>query len=77
MGMRLFVKSRFTSFKYALKGVSCVIKKESNFQLQMIIAIGVIFLGLYLQINQTEWFWIIFAIAIGILMNFPVSSRSS
>ncbi len=45
-----------------MKGIRVAIKEERNIKIQLFVAIGVVVLGLYLGITNTEWVAIIFCI---------------
>jgi len=57
-------KMRFTSFKYAFRGIAYMFKTQHNSWIQSGFAILAIFLGFYLHISLTEWFFILFAIGL-------------
>lgn len=50
------------SFKFALKGIATVYKKEQNFRLQLLIAVVVVFSGIYFHLRSWEWIIIILLI---------------
>ncbi|MDD5527353.1 MAG: diacylglycerol kinase family protein [Patescibacteria group bacterium] len=58
----------FKSFTYAFRGLYKIFREEQNLQVQSIIAIIVIALGLALKIKPLEWCAILISIALVILM---------
>lgn len=56
------------SFTYALKGLKYAFKTQLNFRVHCLAAIVAILLGLILGLNQNEWLWIIFSIALVIIL---------
>ncbi|MDB5204082.1 MAG: diacylglycerol kinase [Candidatus Taylorbacteria bacterium] len=54
----------FFSVKCASKGIKTVLKEEQNFQIEIIIAIFTILLGIFLDINNIEMIMIIISIII-------------
>jgi diacylglycerol kinase (ATP) len=55
MSWRHFLQKRFRSFGFAFKGLYALLKSETNFQIQFLIALGVTAAGFYFQIDQVEW----------------------
>jgi diacylglycerol kinase len=55
------------SFHYSIKGLSKTFRDEPNLKIQSIIAIIVITLGCFLNIEKWEWIMIIFAIGLVII----------
>ncbi len=53
--MKEIIKGRFKSFKYALNGIKTVLKEEKNFQIEIVFAVLVIFLGLFLKVTSIEF----------------------
>lgn len=45
----------FNSFKYAIQGIISGIKKEKNMKIHILIMTIVIIMGLFFNINTTEW----------------------
>src|SRR5688572_29908799 len=61
-------KSSFSqAFKYALRGFGFALK-EPNFKRHLVVAILVIFLGLYLDLSLTDWAIIFLCIGMVICM---------
>ena len=56
------IKKRVLSFKYALNGIWIVAKSETNFKIQITIAIITNVLGIYFNISKIEWIAIIICI---------------
>ena len=54
--------SRWQSLMHALRGLK-VVFKEPNAQIQLVLAVAAIALGVYFQISNTEWIAVCFAIA--------------
>lgn len=57
-------KSRFTSFKFAFKGLGALIKNEHNARIHLIAAIISITTGIILNINAFEWSLLVIVIGI-------------
>lgn len=53
------LRRKVASFGYALKGLRIGFSEESNFQIQLMLAIAAFFLGWYLKISQTEWLFVV------------------
>lgn len=51
-------------FAYAFKGISYTFKTQINFRFHCAAALIVLLSGWYVQLNQTEWLWILAAIAL-------------
>ena len=62
------IKRLFKSFKYAVKGIKKVFKEEQNFRIQSFVGVIVVLLGLYFNINNTEWMFLICIIILVLLM---------
>ena len=60
--MKVFLKKRIESFKYAFNGLKILIINEHNARIHMAVAIIVIITGILLKLSATEW--IIIAICI-------------
>lgn len=58
------MKKRIHSFKYALKGIWIVVSSEINFQIHILAALIVIFLGFYLVLTKIEWILVLLCIAL-------------
>ena len=70
----LRIKRLFKSFTYAFKGLKRTFIEEQNFQIQTIVGIFVIILGLYFRISRIEWCFIIFTIGTVMLMELANSA---
>jgi diacylglycerol kinase len=56
------LKSRLQSFRFALNGLRSLLKYEHNSRIHSIAAIAVIFLGILMKIDLTEWILLIIVI---------------
>ena len=61
---------RLRSFRYALRGLSQVLRKEINFRIHLAAAITAIALGVYFNISRNDWLVII--LCIGLVMALEV-----
>jgi diacylglycerol kinase len=52
---RFLFKSRLSSFKFAFKGLTVLLKNEHNSRIHLTAAIIAIALGIFLNINAFEW----------------------
>ncbi|QLE02479.1 diacylglycerol kinase family protein [Galbibacter sp. BG1] len=59
-----FLKNRFFSIGYALKGVYLLLKTEASIQIQIAIAVAVTIAGFYYHLSPTEWILQILTIAL-------------
>jgi diacylglycerol kinase (ATP) len=55
-----------TSFKYAFSGMWHVLRTQRNARIHLLVALGVIVLGLWLGLSRTEW--AIIALTIGLVL---------
>jgi diacylglycerol kinase len=62
--MKKFLKG----FGYAFCGLAYAFKTQLNFKIHCLVGIIVILLGLYTNLRWAEWLWILFAIAIVIIV---------
>lgn len=62
--MSKFIKG----FAYAFKGISHTFKTQINFRFHCAAAILALLLGWYVKLNQTEWLWILAAIALVMIL---------
>ena len=53
--------------KYAFEGLIIAFKQERNFRIHLFMAILVIIVSLFLQINMHEWLFVLFAISFVII----------
>jgi len=68
------VKRLFKSFWYAFKGLKKTFIEEQNFQIQSLVAIFVIALGIFFRISKIEWCIILFTICSVLLMELANSA---
>ena len=61
-----FLKNFLNSFRYALRGVWCILLTERNMRVHFFAAIVVIAFGIYFNISPAEW--CIVALCIGMVM---------
>ncbi len=61
------IGDRIKSFKFAIKGIFSFFKTEHNAWIHLLATIVVIASGFVFKINNTEWCWIIVAIALVII----------
>lgn len=59
---RFSIVARAKSFNHAFRGLGIVMKTQHNMWIHSIIAIFILFLGFYFNINSIEWILIIFVI---------------
>lgn len=71
------LKSRLQSFRFALNGLSSLLKYEHNSRIHSIAAIAVFILGLLLKIDLTEWSLLIIVIGIVFITELLNSSLES
>lgn len=64
MNKRFSLIERVKSFGYAIKGIKAVFWAEHNFRIHLLATVIVIGLGLYFNIESSEWLWLILAIAL-------------
>jgi diacylglycerol kinase len=64
MRSQLKARSRLESFRYAFAGLWYVLRTQRNAWIHAIATVGVIFLGLWLQIGLRDWALLILAIFI-------------
>jgi diacylglycerol kinase len=58
-----FIRSRLAAFRYAFSGWWYVIRTQRNAWIHAAVSLAVVGLSLWLQLNITEWIFIIIAIA--------------
>ncbi len=58
------LNNRLKSFSYALKGLKEFFKTQHNAWIEFFVALVVIMAGFYFDVTQSEWIFLIFAIAI-------------
>ena len=55
------------SFQYAFRGFKKIFREEKNLQLEVIVAIIVLSLGIYFKINRFEWSFLLIVIFLVLL----------
>jgi diacylglycerol kinase len=68
------IKRLMKSFKYAQKGFIKTWREEQNLQIQSIVAVFVLFLSYYFNLNRMEWIVIILLIGLVMLMELANSA---
>lgn len=58
------MKKFFRGFGFAINGIKYTFKTQLNFRVHCFVAIGLLGLCFYLELNKTEWLWIIAAMTI-------------
>lgn len=58
------IKTRLQSFKYAFDGFKEFVKSEHNARIHLFFSLVVIILGFLYELNNTEWLFIVFCIAL-------------
>ena len=58
------LKSRFNSFRFAISGLSSLLKNEHNSRIHLVAAVISIGMGILLKISLTEWALLIIVIGI-------------
>ncbi len=58
------IKTRLQSFKYAFDGFKEFVKSEHNARIHLFFTVIVIILGFLYELNNTEWLFIVFCIAL-------------
>lgn len=58
------MKKFFKGFGFAFNGIKYTFNTQLNFRVHCFVAIVIAALGFYLELNKTEWLWIIAAMAI-------------
>ncbi len=56
------IKRQIQSFRYAFRGIKIVVKSEHNMHIHLIASVCVILFGFLLQLNMTEWCFVVLAI---------------
>ena len=56
------------SFRFAIRGIGHCFKSEINFRVHLFLALAAILLGIWLHISTTEWLFIMFSIALVLLV---------
>tara|TARA_A100000171_G_scaffold37858_1_gene36977 strand:+ start:1438 stop:1803 length:366 start_codon:yes stop_codon:yes gene_type:complete len=63
MSNKFSVLARLRSFKFAFRGLWQAMQHEHNFRVHLFASLLVVLLGFYFNLSQSEWLWIIAAIA--------------
>ena len=58
------VKSRWNSFRYALKGLNAIWKSEINFRIEILICLGIILTALFIQLEIYDWIALIIPMSV-------------
>lgn len=58
------ISDRLKSFQHAFNGLKLILKEEHNFRIHALATFLVIILGFYLDINKSEWIFLILCIAL-------------
>lgn len=53
--MRTYLKKRYTSFKFAFKGLHAALRSEPHMRLHVLSAVGVVAAGFAFGVSLTEW----------------------
>lgn len=56
------------SFLFAFKGLAYAFKTQLNFRIHCFFTVAAVVLGLYAQLNFSEWLWISLAIALVLIL---------
>lgn len=75
--MRLFIKKRLLSFKFAFNGLFTLVKEESNARIHFIFLSLVTILGFALKISTSEWLILLLCFALVISMELLNSAIES
>lgn len=68
------IKRLLKSFKYAARGLFKTFKEEQNLQVQTTLALIVILMGWYFEIERLEWCFLLVVIGVVILMEIANSA---
>jgi len=58
---RFSIVARAKSFSFAFRGLKLIFKTQHNFGVQIFLTAVVILMGLYFEISQVEWMFLIFS----------------
>ncbi|MDB9883445.1 diacylglycerol kinase family protein, partial [Bacteroidia bacterium] len=61
------LKEVLASFGYAFNGIGLFLKSERNAKIHLLAAIVAFALGFYYDLTDTEWLWVLLAIAMVIV----------
>ncbi len=56
------------SFLFAFKGLAYAFKTQINFKIHCFFIIAVFVLGLYIQLNLSDWLWLSLAVALVVIL---------
>ncbi len=59
-----YLKERIRSFKYAFSGLKHLVVGEPNARIHLVAALLAVLLGFYLELDRTEWLWILLSIVL-------------
>jgi diacylglycerol kinase len=65
--MRKYIKSRYSSFTYALKGLRILLTTQPNFVIHIVSGVLVTLAGFYFHISPGEWVAVVLTIIIVLL----------
>jgi diacylglycerol kinase (ATP) len=71
------LKARLRSFRYALNGLSSLLKYEHNSRIHVLAAVAVIILGIILKLDLHEWTLLVIVIGIVFISELLNSSLES
>jgi diacylglycerol kinase len=72
-----YLKERSSSFKFAFNGLKHLIRREPNARIHFVAAVCAIAMGLWLNINSSEWLWILLSIVLVLVIETINSSIES
>ena len=58
------IAERLRSFRYAINGISDLIRNEQNFRIHLVVLLAVITAGIFFSISSAEWLAILFVSAL-------------
>lgn len=58
---RFSIVARAKSFSFAFRGLKLIFKTQHNFVAQIFLTISVVLMGLYFNISQVEWMFLVFS----------------
>ena len=58
------LQKKLSSFKFAFNGLVIALKEEFNFRVHVVLAALAIFLGVYFDLNTSEWLFVVAAIGL-------------
>lgn len=59
-----FFVQRFASFRYAIRGLGCVIRSEPNAKIHLAVTVAVVVAGVYFGLSINEWCAVTLAIGL-------------